>query len=663
MVGGTGQKLAETTVILAGAASLAATLMSIVSIWLQLKNYRKPLLQRYVVRILLMVPIYSISSFSSMISTTAAQFLDPIRDIYEAFTIYTFFQLLINYLGGERSLIIMTHGREPISHLWPLNHVLPPVDISDPHSFLGIKRGILQYAWLKPLLGIAAIVMKATGTYQEGYIGLNSGYFWSGIIYNLSVTVSLYSLGLFWVCMNKDLTPFRPVPKFLCVKLIIFASYWQGFLLSILVFLGALPDNVEGYTPDNLAAAIQDALICIEMPGFAVAHWYAFSWQDYADDTVSAARLPVKYAVRDAFGIRDLIEDSKLTFRGDNYAYRDFDSNDKIMAHADSRSRVARLKAGMRYERGGKGKYWIPSPNKTNNANEPDPYTPLLGGNNSDGSSGRKNSSGHGNGNGNGDYGNGNAGPSRSNSHSQTTDDYFGELALDEDMEELYGKARKLEYGDWNYPVVPANVPSRAARWRTTALGGTYEPVPGYYSPVSPVTPDLSGGPRRSGTNASGGASGGGSDRESGPGNRGDATPAAPEAIVVSKKKKGKGKQKQSGALPTADKTSDKSSDKTARKTKSDPDVVAKPTLNTSRSTETTPAPPISPKGDVGLAGSQGPANDQSAASDDNESLRLWRRNDDEDDNASPVLETTTPTYNLEGDEFRNVWGAGQPGQ
>jgi Domain of unknown function. len=210
----------------------------------------------------------------------------------------------------------MTHGRPPISHVWPLNHVLPKVDISDPHTFLAVKRGILQYAWLKPILAIATIIMKATDTYQEGYLGVTSGYLWTGLIYNISVTLSLYSLAMFWVCMHEDLKPFRPVPKFLCVKLIIFASYWQGFFLSILQWLGAIPNGVAGYTPDNLAAAIQDSLICFEMPFFALTHWYAFSWHDYADPTISAARMPVKYAIRDAFGIRDLIEDTKMTLRG-----------------------------------------------------------------------------------------------------------------------------------------------------------------------------------------------------------------------------------------------------------------------------------------------------------------------------------------------------------
>lgn len=363
------------------------------------------------------MPIYSISSWVSLISFNAAQWLDPIRDVYEAFTIYTFFQLLINYLGGERNLIITTHGRAPVNHLWPMDHLLSPVDISDPYTFLAIKRGILQYAWLKPILGISAIVMKATGTYQEGYIGVSSGYLWSGIIYNISVTLSLYSLGLFWVCMHDDLKPFRPMPKFLCIKLIIFASYWQGFALSILVWLGAIPDNVEGYTQDNLAAAIQDALICLEMPIFAIAHWYAFSWHDYADNRLSAARLPVWYAVRDAFGPRDLIEDTKETFSGDKYKYRQFDSNDKVLAHEASKSRLARLKAGMRYERGGKGKYWLPNPHEINE------HTSLLQG--------------------------GESSRDRSQSRTNGTID-FDEPSLDPGEEDLYKKAKKMEFGDWN---------------------------------------------------------------------------------------------------------------------------------------------------------------------------------------------------------------------
>ena len=269
--------------------------------------------------------------------------------------------------------------------------------------------------------------MKLTGTYQEGYLGLTSGYLWTGILYNVSVTLSLYSLAMFWVCMSHDLKPFRPVPKFLCIKLIIFASYWQGFFLSILQLLGAIPNNVEGYTADNLAAAIQDALICCEMPIFAVSHWYAFSWHDYADVTISAARMPVKFALRDAFGCRDLIEDTKETFGGKQYEYRKFDSGDNVLAHEESESRTARMLEGMRYERGGKGKYWIPRPGEINSR------TPLLGGK---------------------------SGPNAARAISPSVtngkiNDERGTNQVDEDNidpedERLFASAKILEFGDWN---------------------------------------------------------------------------------------------------------------------------------------------------------------------------------------------------------------------
>ncbi|KAF2668563.1 DUF300-domain-containing protein [Microthyrium microscopicum] len=433
--GGTGSRFGRVIIILTGVASLLATLTTVVAVWLQTKNYRKPLLQRYVVRILLMVPIYSISSWVSLISMKASDFIDPFRDVYEAFTIYTFVQLLINFLGGERSLLIMTYGRRPVRHLWPLTHCLPPVDISDPYTFLAIKRGILQYTWMKPTLALATIIMKATGTYQEGYIGLTSGYFWSGIIYNISITISLYALAMFWVIMSQDLKPFRPMPKFLCVKGIIFASYWQGFFLSILVWLGALPDDVPGYSPDNLAVAIQDALICFEMPAFALAHWYAFSWHDYADPTISAARLPIKYALRDAFGPADLIQDTKETFFKSHYDYRHFDARDSVLAHEESSSRNARMKAGMRYTRG-KGKYWLPESNGSKK--------PLLQGSRARGMSS----------------------PSRSRDTSQygTLDaETDGEPELDPDEERLYDDAKQLEFGDWNYPVITAHTANREA--------------------------------------------------------------------------------------------------------------------------------------------------------------------------------------------------------
>lgn len=450
MSGGSGSsgRLSESSwpIIAAGVASTFSTLVSIISLWTHLKQYRKPIMQRYVVRIMLMVPLYAIASWLSLLSFTAASFIDPIRDVYEAFVIYCFFNLLINYLGGERSIIIMTHGREPKAHPWPLRHFCNKVDISDPYTFLAIKRGILQYAWLKPALALATVLMKVTGTFQEGYIGLNSGYFWSGLLYNVSITLSLYCLAMFWVCLHDDLVPFRPVPKFLVIKLIIFASYWQGFLLSLFVFTGFIKDR-PGYSSDNVALATQDLLTCFEMPFFAIAHWYAFSVSDYTDPSIASARLPIAYATRDAFGTGDLLVDTKETFsiRNSKYDYQLFDPGENVMAHGSGR--MSRIKEGLRYERGGKGKHWVPRP-------APNHQTPLLA---SLGKSGYSSLS------------------------SQDTDDRHRHLNtvdklnvdapirldLNPEDESLYTKARTMEFGDYNFPVIEVQL--KGNRNRSTA--------------------------------------------------------------------------------------------------------------------------------------------------------------------------------------------------
>ena len=345
----------------------------------------------------------------------------------------------------------MMHGRAPVSHLWPLNKIpgMGKVDISDPYTFLSVKRGILQYAYIKPVLAIATIAMKATGTYKEGIISIHSGYFWTSLVYNVSICWSLYDLALFWVCMNQDLQPFRPMPKFLCIKGIIFASWWQGFFLSILVALDAIPSVGGGYTADNLAAAIQDALICFEMPLFAISHWYAFSWKDYADQTISDARMPMRFALRDAFGPRDLIEDAKETWSGQKYEYRYFDAEDNVMAHEESASRAARMREGMRYERGGRGKYWIPGP-ETANAKQPllsrlaDSHARTM----SPGDGGRDSRS-----------------TSRGKGYGTNTEPE--EPELDAEEERHYTDARALEFGDWNYPVINTHYASRENRLRT----------------------------------------------------------------------------------------------------------------------------------------------------------------------------------------------------
>ena len=149
--------------------------------------------------------------------------------------------------------------------------------------------------------------------------------------------------------------------KFLCVKGILFFSFWQSIFISILVAAGVIT-KVGPYTDsEHVSLALTDALVCLEMPIFAFAHQYAFSTVDFVDPNAKyVARMRMVYAFRDAFGLKDVVEDSKATLRGEGMDYREFEPSEGFMHQGIGRER--RIRAGLRYSQGGKRKYWLPQP-------------------------------------------------------------------------------------------------------------------------------------------------------------------------------------------------------------------------------------------------------------------------------------------------------------
>ncbi len=154
------------------------------------------------------------------------------------------------------------------------------------------------------------------------------------------------------------------MPKFLCVKGILFFSFWQSIIISILVAAGVIR-KLGPYTDnEHISLALTDALVCLEMPLFAIAHQYAFSTVDFVDPQAKyVARMRMWAAFRDAFGLKDVVEDSKATLRGEGMDYREFEPSEGFIHQGAGRDR--RIRAGLRYSQGGKRKYWLPQPSTT----------------------------------------------------------------------------------------------------------------------------------------------------------------------------------------------------------------------------------------------------------------------------------------------------------
>jgi len=88
-----------------GVFSFLATVLSIIQIRAHYRNWVHPPSQRCVVRILMMVPVYSISAWLSLVFLQYSLYIDFVRMCYEAFVIYTFMILLTKYLGGHNGVV------------------------------------------------------------------------------------------------------------------------------------------------------------------------------------------------------------------------------------------------------------------------------------------------------------------------------------------------------------------------------------------------------------------------------------------------------------------------------------------------------------------------------------------------------------------------------
>ena len=65
-------------------------------------------------------------------------------------------------------------------------------------NFKNTPKGTLQFCVVKPIMAAVIIIMVATDSYHDGDIKADTGYLWVTIVYNLSISLALIALVLFY---------------------------------------------------------------------------------------------------------------------------------------------------------------------------------------------------------------------------------------------------------------------------------------------------------------------------------------------------------------------------------------------------------------------------------------------------------------------------------
>ncbi|XP_037362612.1 transmembrane protein 184A isoform X2 [Talpa occidentalis] len=294
-------------------------------IYLHLRSYTVPNEQRYIIRLLFIVPIYAFDSWLSLLLLGSHQhyiYFDSVRDCYEAFVIYSFLSLCFQYLGGESAIMAEIRGKPIRSSCFYGTCCLGGMSYSI--SFLRFcKQATLQFCVVKPVMAVVTIVLQAFDKYHDGDFNIHSGYLYVTLIYNVSVSLALYALFLFYFATKELLRPFEPVLKFLTIKAVIFLSFWQGMLLAILERCGVIPEVqvVDGSKvgAGTLAAGYQNFIICIEMLFASIALRYAFTCQVYSEkkENLPAPPAPmqsISSGLKETMSPQDIVQDAIHNF-------------------------------------------------------------------------------------------------------------------------------------------------------------------------------------------------------------------------------------------------------------------------------------------------------------------------------------------------------------
>lgn len=297
----------------AGTFTILSCLISMWHMGSHTRNMNQPAIQRKILAILWMCPIYAVSSCLSLIFPQYAGYLAIVKDFYESYIIYQFLSFCISAIGGgDRNKVIDALAKE-------VSHLTPPFRLffccCKPHYeddralasaiLLQCQAFAMQFIFWKPVTSIASFVLKRYdyfGPFATNAMDWKSFQFWINIIQNISTFIAFAGLLKFYHAVDKDLEWCRPFAKFLCIKGVVFMTFWQGSALKIMAETTSI--GGDGADADDWSEQVQNFLIALEMLLFSIAHFYCFpveEWQPGYKVNYRKAKFGETMALNDFF--------------------------------------------------------------------------------------------------------------------------------------------------------------------------------------------------------------------------------------------------------------------------------------------------------------------------------------------------------------------------
>lgn len=315
-----------TIINIAGTFTLLSCLVTMFHMTAHLRKMNQPFVQRKIMAILWMSPVYGLTSFLSLVLPPSGEpYLGILKDFYESYVIYQFLSFLIAVLGrGDRNEVVRKlaqhtdHLKPPYKWLSCLFHPHPEESDEAKANAVLLECQVLamQFVFFRPATAIVSFVLEATGTggnEDNKYAYFYSPQFFVMMVENVSVFLAFSGLLKFYHAVRDDLAWCQPFAKFMTIKGVVFMTFWQGLAISIIFHASESGSGNQNDDDDstssssiNSATSIQHILICMEMLFFSVAHWCVFPPEEWEEG------YKVKFYEGPGFGFGDFKDDVSL---------------------------------------------------------------------------------------------------------------------------------------------------------------------------------------------------------------------------------------------------------------------------------------------------------------------------------------------------------------
>ncbi|KAH0421536.1 hypothetical protein CcaCcLH18_13360 [Colletotrichum camelliae] len=210
---------------LSTSATIVACCLTAWQVFQHARHYTKPSEQKQIIRILLMVPIYTIACTLSIEFYKQHVYLASIYEFYESLVIAAFFLLLCQLLHPD------------------------PTTLRRAFSLVEPKP------WIHPIRFLVVRIGRRKDRSVDGLKWFNQ--------------------------TKKELEAHQPLLKFLAIKLVVFLFYVQSFIFSFLMKEDGPIKPSASISYPSWAVGIPNTILCFEMAAVSILHIFAYPHEPY----------------------------------------------------------------------------------------------------------------------------------------------------------------------------------------------------------------------------------------------------------------------------------------------------------------------------------------------------------------------------------------------